>query len=113
LGRQFENFKRGLIRVKLTDCIEKESEKEYQKKLKKGERERMKKHKEDQEREKMGHDTFSQEPIVPIPNNKYKAKEHARPCPIDLTVLNQIKEEDPRYKKNLDDIQIRSILSTN
>lgn len=29
LGRQFENFRRGGIRIKLTDCTEKECEKEY------------------------------------------------------------------------------------
>ena len=57
LGRQFESFKRGLMRVKLTDCIEKESEREYQKRQRKGERDRKRRHKEDQEREKMGLDS--------------------------------------------------------
>jgi hypothetical protein len=33
IGRQYENFKRGLIRIKLTDCTEKECE-EIQRKMK-------------------------------------------------------------------------------
>ena len=45
LGRQFENFKRGAIRVTLTDCIEKDNEIEYKKQKQKEQRENKKKFK--------------------------------------------------------------------
>lgn len=31
IGRQYENFKRGLIRIRLTDCTEKECEERLRK----------------------------------------------------------------------------------
>jgi len=39
LGRNFENFKRGGIRIRLTDCVEKECEAEYKKMKRKEDRE--------------------------------------------------------------------------
>ena len=50
------------------------------------------------------------EPKVMVPINP--PKQYTRPCPIDQEILYKIKYEDPRYAKNLADIQIRSILST-
>ena len=44
LGRQFENFKKGGIRIILTDCIEKECEQEYKKLKKKEDRDFKKKY---------------------------------------------------------------------
>ena len=45
-GRMFETFKRGEIRITLTDCLEKETEQEYKKFKKKEQKDLKKKYKE-------------------------------------------------------------------
>ena len=51
IGRQYENFKRGLIRIKLTDCTEKECE-EIQRKMKiKEERDKNRQRRKEEKRE--------------------------------------------------------------